>query len=113
MPSLYDREAKKFDQDTAESCGRPMPEARRGPSMGHPGASHSLKPEKTIDCPAPCSCPDCGADISDSYVRVQPESKTFVTLGADGVVHTYQLRVGHAWCQGCRRWERSADAPDV
>ena len=113
MPSLYDKEVKKFDQATAEACGRPVPEARRGPPMGHPGASHSLKPEKTIECPAPCSCPDCGADITDSYVRVQPESKTFVTLGADDTVHTYQLRVGYAWCQRCSRWARSADAPDV
>ena len=57
MPSLYDKEAKKFDKGMAESCSRPMPEARRGPPMGHLGAPHSLKPEKTIDCPAPAAAP--------------------------------------------------------
>ena len=81
--------------------------------MGHPGASHSLKPEKMIDCPAPGSCPDCGASISDSYVRVQPESKAFVTVATDNTVHTYQPRVGYAWRRECRRWARSADAPDA
>ena len=48
MPSLYDAEVKKFDKERAEACGRPMPEARRGPPMGHPGASHHAKPEGTI-----------------------------------------------------------------
>ena len=113
MPSLYDKEVKKFDQDTAEPCGRPVPEARRGPPMGHPGASHRQRSEKTIDCTAPCSCPDCGALIPADCVRARPESKTFVMVGADDRMHTYQLRVGHAWCQGCRLWARSADAPDV
>ena len=113
MPSLYDKEAKKFDKGIAESCSRPMPEARRGPPMGHLGAPHSLKPEKTIDCPAPRSCPDCKAPIPADCVRPQPESKTFVTLDASGMAHAYQLRVGHAWCYRCQFWARSPDAPDV
>ena len=95
------------------SCYRPVPEARRGPPMSHPGASHSLKPEKTIGCPAPCSCSDCGACIPAGGGRAQPESKTFVTLDADGRAHAYQLKVGYAWCQRCRRWARSADALDA
>ena len=110
MPSLYDPRAKAFDKALAESCGRPMPPASLGPPMGHPGASHHLKPEKTVRYSID-HCLHC----ENIFVRQakRPESKIFVEFGEDGRIHVWQLIVGRAWCSVCHRWSRAPDAPDL
>ena len=112
MPSLYDKKAKEFDKELAESCGRPLPEAPRGPPMGHAGRSHHKKTERTIRFKPPRACPDCGSRrVAPSK---QPESKTFVEMDEkSGRIRVYQLAVGRSWCGVCGGWKRSTEAPDI
>ncbi len=112
MPSLYNPLAKAFDREQAESCGRPKPDAALGPPMGHPGASHRLKPEKVVRYPI-FECLHCGR-ATYAHQAKQPESKTFVEIGEDdGRVHVWQLIVCRLWCSKCHEWSRAPDAPDL
>ena len=111
MPSLYEPEAKQFDKELAESCGRPLPDASLGPPMGHLGVSHGIKPEKTVRYPI-TDCLHCDS-AAHAWPAGRPESKLFVEIGEDGKFHAQQIVVHSVWCFRCNKKSRAPEAPDI
>ena len=95
MPSLYEKAAKQFDKELAESCGRPLPDASLGPPMSHAGASHGIKPEKTVRYPI-TDCLHCESS-AHAWPAGRPESKLFIEIGEDGHFHAQQIVVHSVW----------------